>query len=67
MVSVHGWCGIALEAEQMFMELLHKGFKPDTVTYNSLLHAFAKEGDVDAVEQVCEELVKAGFRKDGIT
>ena len=65
MVLVHGRCGMALEAEKMFMELLHEGFKPDTVTYNS--HAFAKEGDVDAVERVCEEYVNAGLRNDGIT
>ncbi|KAF7096232.1 hypothetical protein CFC21_098212 [Triticum aestivum] len=55
----------AVAAEKMFMELLHEGFKPDTVTYNS--HAFAKEGDVDAVERVCEEYVNAGLRNDGIT
>jgi len=58
--------GVAEEVERLFGELVEKGFMPHAVTYNSLLYAFAKEGNVDKVEHTCEELVKAGFNKNEI-
>ncbi|KAF9603288.1 hypothetical protein IFM89_034637 [Coptis chinensis] len=57
---VYGRCGKATEAERLFKELGSKVFLPDAVTYNSLLYAFAREGNVGRVK----EMVQAGFGRD---
>ncbi|KAI4965684.1 hypothetical protein ZWY2020_051139 [Hordeum vulgare] len=60
-------------------DLLHEvrqaGLRPDVITYNTLIMAVFEEmidwcrrlWTYNAMVRVCEELVKAGFRKDGIT
>ena len=52
------------EAESLFFDIKSNGFEPDAVTYNSLLYAFAKDGHVDKVEKLCDEMVRLGFGED---
>ncbi|KAF9598456.1 hypothetical protein IFM89_027889 [Coptis chinensis] len=57
----------ATGAERLFKELGSKGFLPNAVTYNSLLYAFAREGNVERVKEIGEEMVQAGFGRDEMT
>ncbi|KAF9591854.1 hypothetical protein IFM89_008649 [Coptis chinensis] len=57
----------ATEVERLFKELGSKGFLSDAVTYNSLLYAFAREGNVGRVKEIGEEMVQEDFGRDEMT
>merc|ERR1719316_1139243 len=35
------------KAERLLTEIEWSGLKPDTISYNSVIHAFAKNGDIE--------------------
>ncbi|KAE8726906.1 Pentatricopeptide repeat-containing protein [Hibiscus syriacus] len=63
---------MAYKAEQLFRDLESKGFFPDAVTYNSLLYAFAREGNVDKGQhelglQLYKDMKLSGRNPDVVT
>ncbi|CAM8899104.1 unnamed protein product [Rhodiola kirilowii] len=54
------------EAKSVFVKM-HTRFAPDTKTMNILLLGFKESGDITAVELFYHEMVRRGFKPNGIT
>ena len=60
-LAEHG-CGS--EAYELFLQMLREGFKPDAVTYASILNACASAGALEWVKEVHMHAREAGFESD---
>ena len=60
-LAQHG-CGH--EAYELFLQMQREGFKPDAVTYASILNACASAGALEWVKEVHRHAREAGFESD---
>ena len=60
-LAEHG-CGH--EAYELFLQMQREGFKPDAVTYGSILNACASAGALEWVKEVHRHAHEAGFESD---
>ena len=60
-LAEHG-CGH--EAYELFLQMQREGFKPDAVTYASILNACASAGALEWVKEVHRHAHEAGFESD---
>lgn len=56
--------GRGLEAYELFLQMKSEGFKPDAMTYVSLLNACSSAGALEWVREVHSHALKAGFGSD---
>ena len=60
-LAEHG-CGH--EAYELFLQMKREGFKPDAITYMSILNACASAGALEWVKEVHTHALEAGFESD---
>jgi len=56
--------GVGEEAYRLFLRMLQEGFKPNAVTYMSILNPCASAGALDWVKEVHSHARDGGFESD---
>jgi pentatricopeptide repeat protein len=64
MIGAYAEIGAAVEAYQLFLQMIQQGFIPDRITYVSILNACASAGVLEWVKEVHSFVLKAGLESD---
>jgi pentatricopeptide repeat protein len=64
MIGAYAESGRGVEAFDLFLQMKRDGFKPDAITYISILNACAREGAIEWVKKVHSHILEAGLESD---
>ena len=64
MIGAYAGSGRGVEAYDLYLKMKEEGFKPDGVTYVSLLNDCASKGALEWVKEVHSHILEAGYESD---
>lgn len=54
------------EAKALLLGMVSKGMKPNSVTYDHLIHGFGKEGNLEEAKGLFGDMKKRGYKPEGL-